>query len=200
MANDVSQNESLKGKKFVIVHGYTASPEKNWFPWLKAELASLGALVYVPEMPEPLSPEPLKWQQHLKNLAIEIDENTLFIGHSLGCVTVLRFLEQQVAKGNKVGGYILVAGFDQEQRTLPELKPHTLSRLDYPYLIDIADKRISIISTNDWVVSPQSSQTLAKALQTEVIIEEEAGHFLDREGYTEFPTLLHSIKTQFNGI
>lgn len=31
MANDVSQNESLKGKKFVIVHGYTASPEKTGF-------------------------------------------------------------------------------------------------------------------------------------------------------------------------
>ncbi|KLN45541.1 esterase, partial [Providencia rettgeri] len=59
-------------------------------------------------------------------------------------------------------------------------------------------KRISIISTNDEIVSPSSSKALAEALKTQVILEENAGHFLDREGYTAFKTLLDTIKTHFS--
>ncbi|OAT52753.1 RBBP9/YdeN family alpha/beta hydrolase [Providencia heimbachae] len=190
-------NDRFLNKKFVIVHGYTATPTKNWFPWLKAELESLGAFVEVPEMPESLSPNPQKWLQHLIELPVHIDENTILIGHSLGCITILRFLAHQRVEGQKLGGYILVSGFDDEQATLPELSVHTVDKLNYGELVDIADKRISIISTNDEIVSPQSSKELAQALQTEVIIEEGAGHFLDREGYTEFPTLLTTIDKYF---
>ena len=53
----------MKGKNVIIVHGYTASPADNWFPWLKKELELLGATVAVPVMPEPHSPDPQKWQQ-----------------------------------------------------------------------------------------------------------------------------------------
>lgn len=185
----------LKNKKFVIVHGYTASPEKNWFPWLKSELEALGAFVCVPTMPDPLSPNPVKWQQKLQSLPFDIDENTIFIGHSLGCVTALQFISSQK---QSVAGYILVSGFDTEQQTIPELRSHTANPLNYGSLIDIADKRISVISTNDEIVSPQSSKALAEALKTQIIVEENAGHFLDREGYTTFPTLLGVIKHQFS--
>lgn len=194
MSHSTSALQPLKNQKFVIIHGYTASPEKNWFPWLKSQLEALGAQVDVPEMPDALSPDPEKWQQRLQQLPFDIDEESVLIGHSLGCVTVLRFLQN---KQQAVKGYILVSGFDEEQQTLPELRSHTLSPLDHTALIDIADKRISIISTNDEIVSPSSSKALAEALNTQVILEENAGHFLDREGYTTFPTLLEAIKQQF---
>ncbi|CAB5527901.1 MULTISPECIES: RBBP9/YdeN family alpha/beta hydrolase [Providencia] len=185
----------LKEKKFLIVHGYTASPEKNWFPWLKSELEALGAFVNVPTMPDSLAPNPERWQQRLQHLPFDIDENTILIGHSLGCVTALRFLQHA---GQSVAGYVLVSGFDEEQPTLPELQPHTVEPLNYDELIKVANNRISIISTNDEIVSPGSSKALAEALKTQVIIEESAGHFLDREGYTEFKTLLDTIKTHFS--
>lgn len=197
MSLSPSQSSSFQTKNVIIVHGYTASPQKNWFPWLKAELGSLGALVYVPEMPESSSPNPDKWQQYLTDLPIEIDENTLFIGHSLGCVTVLRFLEQQLTKQQKVGGYILVSGFDSEQETLPELASHTQDQLNYDVLINASDKRVSIISSNDEIVSPKSSKLLANSLKTEIVVEDNAGHFLDRDGYVEFPSLLKIIKEKF---
>ncbi|HFF1653376.1 TPA: RBBP9/YdeN family alpha/beta hydrolase [Providencia rettgeri] len=145
-------------------------------------------------MPDSLSPDPVKWQQRLQQLPFDIDKESVLIGHSLGCVTALRFLQN---KNQAVKGYVLVSGFDEEQRTLPELRSHTLSPLGYATLTDLADKRISIISTNDEIVSPSSSRVLAEALKTQVILEENAGHFLDREGYTTFPTLLEAIKQQF---
>ncbi|MGJ7156188.1 alpha/beta hydrolase, partial [Morganella morganii] len=69
---------------------------------------------------------------------------------------------------------------------------------NFPKLTEISDKRISVISSDDWVVSPQASKTLAESLQTQVIIENNAGHFLDREGYTEFSALLNIFRTVFS--
>lgn len=185
----------MKGKNVIIVHGYTASPADNWFPWLKKELELLGATVAVPAMPEPHSPDPQKWQQCLIGNNITADENTIFVGHSLGCITVLRYIAEHIPEGTKLGGYILVSGFDSSQETLPELEAHVQYPLDYIKLTEISDKRISVISSDDWVVSPQASKTLAESLQTQVVIENNAGHFLDREGYTEFPALLNIFRT-----
>ena len=187
MSNTNIQNGKLTNKKVIIIHGYTASPEKNWFPWLKAQLEQQGVVVKVPAMPDPLSPDPQRWQQHLLDAQIELDKDTVVIGHSLGCVTLLRYLASQQ---QQVGGYLLVSGFTEEQATLPELKAHTDISLDYANLKSLSDKRISIISSNDSIVSPQSSRTLATLLETEVITVENAGHFLDREGFSEFPLIL----------
>ncbi len=40
-------------------------------------------------------------------------------------------------------------------------------------------------------MSPDSSAKLASQLQTQIVIEEEdAGHFLDKEGYIKLPVML----------
>ncbi|MEQ4670301.1 RBBP9/YdeN family alpha/beta hydrolase [Providencia manganoxydans] len=192
MSNTNIQNGKLTNKKVIIIHGYTASPEKNWFPWLKEQLEQQGVVVKVPAMPDPLSPDPQRWQQHLLDAQIELDKDTVVIGHSLGCVTLLRYLASQQ---QQVGGYLLVSGFTEEQATLPELKAHTDISLDYANLKSLSDKRISIISSNDSIVSPQSSRTLATLLETEVITVENAGHFLDREGFSEFPLILKVLNS-----
>lgn len=183
----IFQSKDLSNKKVIIVHGYTASPEKNWFPWLKAKLEQQGVEVQVPAMPDSLSPDPQRWQQHLLDAQIELDKNTIVIGHSLGCATLLRYLASQQ---QQIGGYLLISGFTEEQETLPELKAHTDFIFDYANLKSLSDNRVSIISSNDAIVSPQSSRTLANLLETEVITVENAGHFLDREGFSEFPLIL----------
>lgn len=145
-------------------------------------------------MPESNSPEPKRWQQQLIDANIKLDKDTILIGHSLGCITLLRFLSEQASENVRIGGYILVSGFDRKQDTLPELNSHIYEQLDYKKLIKVSDKRVSIISSNDWVVDPQASKDLANSLQTEIIIEDNAGHFLDREGYTELPIMLDVFK------
>lgn len=197
MDNTNINNQCLQNKKIIIVHGYTASPQKNWFPWLKVQLEQLGASVIVPEMPDSEAPDPTRWLQHLQDSQIELDADTILIGHSLGCITLLRFLMAQQQQNPKIDGYILVSGFANEQQTLPELKEHTNLTLDYPYLKSVSDNRISIISSNDSIVSPQSSITLADLLETNVITVENAGHFLDREGFNEFPLILDILKNGF---
>jgi len=82
-----------KNLKYILLHGYTGSPQKNFFPWLKAELEKRGYEVTAPSLPntdDPIVKDQVEFV--LKN--IDFDENTILIGHSLGGVSALKILEK----------------------------------------------------------------------------------------------------------
>ncbi len=97
-------------KKVYIIHGYTGYPDKNWFPWLKLELEKLGIQVFVPAMPHTEAPQYSEWLAYLQSLVQKPDSDTYFVGHSLGCITILQYLNNLSAP-IKIGGAVLVAGF-----------------------------------------------------------------------------------------
>lgn len=186
-------NQDFENKHIIIVHGYTASPQSHWFPWLKKKLESQGAVVTIPAMPNSSDPNFAEWLQYLEGLSLSIDQNTIFIGHSLGCITVLRFLEKHRKEIDQIGGYLLVAGFAETLANIPFLKTFTEDQLDDNTLISITEHRVSMISLNDEIVKSEYSVNLANRLQTQKLFVENAGHFLDRDGYKEladiFPIL-----------
>jgi len=61
-------------------------------------------------MPDTKNPHIDKWLPHLIETVGKPSENDYFVGHSLGCITILKLLEG-LAENEKVGGVILVAGF-----------------------------------------------------------------------------------------
>jgi len=95
-------------KKIFIIHGWSSFPEDCWFPWLKSELEKRNFSVTVPQMPNPDNPEINSWVTHLKNVVGELNEETYFIGHSIGCQAIMRFIEKE---NKKIGGAVFVAGF-----------------------------------------------------------------------------------------
>ena len=97
-------------KRVFIAHGWDGYPEEGWFPWLKKELEAKGFEVYVPQLPETGSPRIHNWVPKLAEVVGEIDENTYFVGYSMGCQTIARYLET-LPEGVKVGGAVFVAGF-----------------------------------------------------------------------------------------
>jgi|GEM_PF-5523511 len=99
-------------KRAVIVHGYKGKPETNWKPWLKAELEANGYAVTVPAMPEAEQPIARAWHDKLTETVGQPDADVYLIGHSLGCITILRYLES-LPENQKVGGVVLVAGFGE---------------------------------------------------------------------------------------
>lgn len=183
----------FNGKQVVIVHGYTASPSANWFPWLRETLIAEGAEVLSPPMPDSQAPQPLAWAQTLAKLLPYADTSTFLIGHSLGCIALMHHL-QSMPSGTRVGGYVLVSGFDCGLSTLPELAAFMSSPLDYAVLRQRAVRRASIISTDDAIVAPQASHQLAAALDTRVVEVSRGGHFLDRDGYTSLPPAYEALR------
>ena len=93
-------------KKAYIVHRWDGGPESDWYPWLKNELEKKGFIVYIPEMPNTQHPKIEEWLPHLKKIVGKWNENTLFVGHSVGCQAILRLME---GSDKKAGGVYLVA-------------------------------------------------------------------------------------------
>lgn len=94
------------------MHGYKGKPETNWKPWLKGELEAEGFEVDVPAMPNTEHPIASEWTNKLAELIGEPSLDIYLIGHSLGCITILHYLET-LRDGQKVGGVIFVAGFGE---------------------------------------------------------------------------------------
>lgn len=180
-------------KQVYIVHGYGASPDSHWFPWLKHRLQAQGVKVSVLDMPNSAYPQPGQWQQTLQQKVIHADRNTWFVTHSLGSIAVLRYLADRKDLST-IGGIVLVSGFNEHLSNIPELDPFLRPDLDYAKIIKVTHKRLVIAAKNDVVVAAPFSQRLAQRLDAQFILLPQGGHFLKDDGYSEFPALLDELE------
>lgn len=81
-----------------IVHGYDASPKKHWFAWLKSEIEKSGARAEILTMPTPANPKLDEWLKTLRE-SVKFEDEVYLVGHSLGCPTILNFLQSSAASG-----------------------------------------------------------------------------------------------------
>lgn len=174
--------------KVYIVHGYGASPEKNWFPWLGEQLSAKGIHCECIAMPDTENPTPDAWLSTLQQ-QVQIDEQTVVVGHSLGCIALLNFLSRNY---EKPAGAVFVSGFYQPLDNIPELTPFTNVYAVSPPLMPF--KSYVIAALDDEIVVHQRSDELAQHLKADYIRLPQGGHFLDREGYTEFPLVLELVE------
>ncbi|AUI66767.1 MULTISPECIES: alpha/beta hydrolase [Glaesserella] len=174
--------------KVYVVHGYTASADKHWFPWLEQELAKIGIECHRLNMPDSANPNPDKWLKYLEENTV-IDDETIVIGHSLGCIALLNFMARHFLKPK---GAIFVSGFYQPLDTLPELNSFSNSYAVAPSCLPF--KSYVVAALNDTVVPYQYSDDFAKHLKADYIRLTEGGHFLDREGWIEFSLILDLVK------
>src|SRR3990172_7377088 len=96
-------------KRAVIIHGWGGSPQAGWIPWLKKELEAKNIFVEAPQMPHTDTPTIEDWVPQLAKY-VDAEDESYLIGHSMGCQTIMRYLEKLPA-GVKIKGVVLVAGF-----------------------------------------------------------------------------------------
>ncbi len=178
-------------KRVFIIHGYGATPADNWFPWLKEKLEKKGFDVAVPQMPDTDEPTLQKWLPHLQSVVGQCDENTYFVGHSLGTITILKYLES-LQEEEKAGGIVLVGGFS-ESIEFEKLSTFTTDPLDYEKVKKSAGKIIAIHSTDDESVPFKFAEIMRERLDAKLIILHDAGHINRKSGYLQLPQALESI-------
>lgn len=197
-------------KRVFIIHGYGAKPSDNWFPWLKEKLEKKGFEVFVPQMPDTDEPTIQKWLPHFQKIVGECDENTYFVGHSLGTITILKYLESLPAN-QKAGGVVLVGGFS-EAIGFEKLSSFTKKPLDYEKVKSSLNLRtrarginssgdgkllkkriVAIHSTDDKTVSYKFSEIIRDKLGAKLITLRGAGHINAKSGYFKLPEALESI-------
>lgn len=181
-------------KRVYVVHGYGASPTRHWFPWLKESLSKQEIACKVLRMPDSSDPDPEAWIGHLSDNIEAPDEDTFFVGHSLGCVTLLKYLHRAKRDG-QIGGLVLVSGFVQALPNLPELDTFVTGELDYPQIVGLSEHRVVIASKNDETVPLSYSRELADKIHAEFFEAENGGHFLDIEGFTTLPVVYEALSS-----
>ncbi len=178
-------------KRIFIIHGWGARPSNHWFPWLKKELEKKGYEVTVPQMPNTEHPHVNEWVSHLSKVVGEANKDTYFVGHSLGCITIARYLESLPEK-SKVGGCVFVAGFSRNIG-YPELKTFYGPKIDFEKIKKYTKKFTAIMSDNDPVVPRERGLELKKQLNAKLIVEHNKGHFNAIDGVTQLPVVLEEI-------
>jgi len=183
-------------KRALIIHCWDGYPEYCWYPQTKRELEEQGFTVSVPEMPETHAPQLSLWLPKLKEVIGNPDENLFLIGHSSGCITILRYLEQ-LGPDQKVGGVVLVAGFTDDLG-YEELKNFFETPIDFEKIKTKAKQFVVIASDDDPYVPLKHADILQDKLGADVIIKHSMGHFSgasNEEGScTSLPEVTDTIK------
>lgn len=178
-------------KRVFIIHGWEADPNCNWFPWLKGELEKNGFEAIVPAMPDSAQPKCGEWVGHLQKLVGVPDENTFFVGHSLGPIAILRYLES-LSAGMRIGGAVLVAGFSESLGIL-ETEDFFTIPVDFEKIKKVCPKFVAINSDDDPYVDLRHGRILEEKLGAELIVMHECGHLNAGNGFFELPAALEKI-------
>lgn len=186
-------------KKAFIIHGWSDTPSGSWFPWLQKNLEERGFEVEVPAMPHPDTPTIEDWVGHLKKIITQVDENTLLVGHSVGCQTILRFLAA-LPESEKVGQVVLVApwlalsGIEKDEEGIA--RPWLEESIDFARVRQLAENITALFSSNDKFVPQEENVALfEKALQPKIVYVGDKGHIsgFDNPPILELPELLDII-------
>ena len=182
-------------KRVFIIHGWDGSPQSCWLPWLKNKLEEKGFVVQALSMPHPENPTIVDWVNYLADAVGEPDKNTYFVGHSIGCQAILRYLGQLQ---KPVGGVVCVAGFfrllhlaTEEEKEIA--KPWLEVQLDFKQIKESAGKIIAIFSDDDPDVDLGDKELFEKYLDAKTILEHQKGHFSDDAGVKEAPSALDAV-------
>ena len=183
-------------KRVFIVHGWGGSPTSDFLSWLHKELEDKGFEVHVPAMPDTENPKIETWVPFLTQSVGNVDKNTFFVGHSIGCQTILRFLET-LPENKKVGGAVFVAGFFKlmylEDNESEEIAKQWESSINLKKVKSHLSKSIAIFSDNDPYVSLENKNKFESELGSKIIIEHNMAHFHEGAGITQLPIALKSL-------
>ena len=183
-------------KKVFLIHGWGGDSEGGWFDWLKQELPKKGFKVEAFDMPNTNSPKIEEWVGFLeeKIFSEDIDEQTYFIGHSIGCQTIIRFLEK-LHKHKRVGGCVFVAGWfdliNMEPEEMEIAHPWVNKEIHFDRVMDHCNHFLAIFSNNDPYVHLDEVEKFKNNLGAKIIIKEGEEHFNETE---RIPEILKFIK------
>ena len=190
-------------KRVFLIHGFEGRPNNHWFPWLALELKANGFEVSAPHMPPGTQmhadnergytrmPRVKEWLEFLKEYAGKPDKDAYFVGHSLGCITIARYLAELPPKV-KVGGAVFVAGFSG-RLNIPEIREFYELPFDAEKTKQHCDKSVMIFSDNDSYVPMEKSLEMARQFGAKTILERGKGHFTTKDGVTALPSALSAL-------
>ena len=186
-------------KRVFIIHGWDDGPESTWFPWLEEQLEGKGFEVIVPAMPNTEEPEIGAWVGHLAKTVGEPDTNDIFVGHSIGCQTILRYIAS-LSDNTKTKGVVLVAPWlhlpyiaEEGEEVLALARPWLETPINFEKVKAHTGRIIAILSDNDPHGPIEDKPLYEQNLGAETIVERAQGHLGADVSLKELPVALGAV-------
>jgi len=183
----------------VVVHRWDGSPAADWYPWLKKTLEKQNVKVTVIKMPHPDAPSIDDWVAAVVKAVPVPDAQTFFVGHSVGCQTIMRYLEK-LPSSAKVAGVVFVGGWfilSPESTSDPEslriAKPWLETKIDVVKVKSHGAKFTAVFSDDDPFVPLTNAKTFAQELGAQIVFESGLGHFTEGDDVRELPVVVEEL-------
>lgn len=181
--------------KIYIVHCWDGNKDDGWYPWLDKELSNEENKVYRFNMPNTNNPKIDEWILFLDKQVDNLDEKTYFIGHSIGCQTIMRYL--QTKDTCKIGGILFVAPWldlldyaISDEESYNTAQPWLTEKIDFEKLKKFTDNIHCIFSDNDYFVSLNQNVKFQKLLNAKSVVVSDKGHISQDDDIYELKEIL----------
>ena len=143
------------------------------------------------EMPDWNEPDIVKSFEYLSNHVKQLNKQSYFIGHSVGCQAIIRFLTKQFEQNSdlQIGGCLFVAGWFEVDKPWNTLKPWLdINEIDFNLISNRLNFKKLVLSDNDpFTTNYLNNKSLwEKKINSEVVIYPDRKHFNEREELNVF--------------
>ena len=176
-----------------IVHGWGDKPADHWMPWLKGQLELKGFTVAAPAMPHTEAPVMGEWVSRLNREVGAAAEAVYFIGHSVGCQTIIRYVEQLPAGGTVRGATFVAPWFaltNLSAEDEPIAKPWIDTPIDFARVRGRMPELTAYFSDDDPYVPVDNQSLFEQRLGADTHLLKGLKHMGVESGMTTFPELL----------
>lgn len=182
-------------KLFHIIHRWYGNSECDWIPWLRAELEkrNIGTIAY--NMPDTNRPKMNEWVSFISRAVENPNEETYFIGHSIGCQAIIRYMSG-LPEGVVVGGAVLVAPWvkvvNLEEGEDEIAKPWSETPIDWGNVKRHAKRFTILYSDNDMWVTKSEAKSIGNNLNAKLVLDKNKGHFTEEDNVIQLPSVLEA--------
>ncbi len=185
-------------KKIYLVHCWDGTCEDGWYPWVSNELKKLDIKVIRFDMPNTEHPTIEEWVKTLDEKVDNLDKETYFIGHSIGCQTIMRYLEKS---NDKIGGILFVAPWlellpyaIEDEDSYKTAEPWINTSIDFDKIKKVTNNIRCIFSSDDYFVSTNQEQEFKDKLNAKTLMVENKGHISEEDDIFELKEILMEAK------
>lgn len=184
--------------KIYIVHCWDGTKDDGWYPWLDKKISNIDNEVIRFNMPDTSNPKIEKWVSELNKQVISLNEHTYFVGHSIGCQTIMRYLEKQNVK--KIGGILFVAPWldllpdaVSDEESYNTARPWLNTPIDFEKIKNITNNITCIFSDNDYFVSLEQEKIFKELLNSKTVVVKNKGHISAEDGVENFDEIYDEL-------
>ena len=138
--------------RVILVHGFNSSPEENFHPWLSRELRDAGFDVITPTLHLSVKDE-VNLQEVIEDMKRQVGllrGGDIVLGHSLGALLILQYLEAVEMKETPRAIILVAAPWKVSK---PELRRLFIADLDAEVLMWKAHD-FYVVHSNDYTFVP----------------------------------------------